>query len=332
MTGGIPPELGRLSNLTRLLLHSNRLTGEIPPELGLLGFLKLLVLSGNQLTGEIPPGLGGLSHLTQLALHRNQLTGEIPPELGRLSNLTTLYLARNQLTGCIPEGLRDIANNDLGQLNLPDCGAATPGSTATLTPDLVVGTPTVDASAPAAGARFTLSATVRNRGNGSSGSTTLRYYRSTDSTITTGDTEVGTDSVGGLSAAGSGDESISLTAPSSPGVYYYGACVEAVTGESDTTNNCSPAVVVTVGSENTHDGSEYQVELLFFQKQTKELHFETYSDLAAGSYILYLDGEAFAFESSGTEDDFQLPGRQFELAQGRRGGSQPRAGRMTCAP
>ena len=64
--------------------------------------------------------------------------------------------------------------------------------------------------------------------------------------------------------------------------------------------------MVTVGSENTHDGSEYQVELLFFQKQTKELHFETYSDLAAGSYILYLDGEAFAFEASGTEDDFSF--------------------------
>ena len=236
LTGEIPPELGRLSNLTYLGLHDNRLTGEIPPELGGLSNLTWLVLNDNQLTGEIPPELGRLSNLTQwLHLHNNQLTGEIPPELGGLSKLTRLFLRGNQLTGCIPEGLRHIAENDLGQLNLPDCGAATPGSTATLTPDLVVGTPTVDASAPAAGARFTLSATVRNRGNGSSGSTTLRYYRSTDSTITTGDTEVGTDSVGGLSAAGSGDESISLTAPSSPGVYYYGACVEAVTGESDTT-------------------------------------------------------------------------------------------------
>ena len=49
-------------------------------------------------------------------------------------------------------------------------------------PDLVVDTPTVSESAPAAGARFTLNATVRNQGNGPSDSTTLRYYRSTDST------------------------------------------------------------------------------------------------------------------------------------------------------
>ena len=113
-------------------------------------------------------------------------------------------------------------------------------------PDLVVDTPTVSESAPAAGARFTLSATVRNQGAARSDSTTLRYYQSTDSTITTGDTEVGTDSVFGLAASWSGDESISLNAPSTSGTYYYGACVEAVSGESDALNNCSSAVTVTL--------------------------------------------------------------------------------------
>ena len=113
-------------------------------------------------------------------------------------------------------------------------------------PDLVVDAPTVDTSAPTAGARFTLSATVRNQGNGASAFTTLRYYQSTDSTITTSDTEVGTDSVSGLSLSGVSDESISLDAPSTPGTYHYGVCVEAVSGESDTTNNCSAAAEVTV--------------------------------------------------------------------------------------
>ena len=120
-------------------------------------------------------------------------------------------------------------------------------------PDLVVDAPTVDTNAPAAGASFTLSATVRNQGNGSADSTTLRYYQSSDSTITTGDTEVGTDSVFRLDASESGDEWISLTAPSAPGTYYYGACVEAVSGESDTTNNCSAAVTVTVGAAPAPD-------------------------------------------------------------------------------
>ena len=120
-------------------------------------------------------------------------------------------------------------------------------------PDLVVDAPTVDTSAPAAGASFTLNATVRNQGSGSSAFTTLRYYQSTDSTITTGDTAVGTYSVSRLDASGSGAESISVTAPSTAGTYYYGACVDAVSEESDTTNNCSPAVAVVVGAAPAPD-------------------------------------------------------------------------------
>ena len=113
-------------------------------------------------------------------------------------------------------------------------------------PDLVVGAPSVDDSSPTTGETFTLSATVRNQGSASSGSTTLRYYRSTDSIISSSDTAVGTDSVSGLSASGTSDESIDQTAPSTAGTYYYGACVDSVSGESDTTNNCSTAVTVTV--------------------------------------------------------------------------------------
>ena len=113
-------------------------------------------------------------------------------------------------------------------------------------PDLVVESPSVDDDSPETGGSFTLSATVSNDGDGGSAATTLRYYRSIDATITTGDTEVGTDAVGTLAASGTSDESIDLTAPSSAGTYYYGACVDDVTGESDTSDNCSSAVTVTV--------------------------------------------------------------------------------------
>ena len=118
--------------------------------------------------------------------------------------------------------------------------------TAAAAPDLVVQPPTVSNSSPSAGASFTLRATVRNSGAARSAATTLRYYRSSDATISTSDTAVGTDPVRVLSASGTSAESVSLTAPSSAGTYYYGACVDTVTGESDTTNNCSSAVRVTV--------------------------------------------------------------------------------------
>ena len=113
-------------------------------------------------------------------------------------------------------------------------------------PDLEVGTPAVDDASPAPGASFTLSATVRNAGDGAAAATTLRYYRSADATITTTDAQVGTDAVGALAASGSSAESIALTAPTTAGAYYYGACVDAVSDESDTANNCSPSVKVEV--------------------------------------------------------------------------------------
>ena len=127
-------------------------------------------------------------------------------------------------------------------------------------PDLVVQTPSVSDSSPNAGESFMLSATVRNQGNGRSASTTLRYYHSLDATISTGDTQVGTGAVSGLAAAASSDQSISLTAPSSAGTYYYGACVDPVSGEYATRNNCSRAVTVTVASSTGDPWSRPNIE------------------------------------------------------------------------
>ena len=128
-------------------------------------------------------------------------------------------------------------------------------------PDLVVESVSVSDSGPNAGASFTLSATVRNRGDGGSPATTLRYHRSSNATISRNDTQVGTDSVSGLSASRTSAESISLTAPSSAGTYYYGACVDSVTGESDTDNNCSAGVRVSVSSGETGGGDGACVEV-----------------------------------------------------------------------
>ena len=123
-------------------------------------------------------------------------------------------------------------------------------------PDLVVSTPSVSLDSPTAGASFTLSATVRNQGSSASAdATTLRYYRSTDATITTSDASVGTDAISTLAAFGASDQSIDLTAPSDAGTYYYGACIDTVTGESSTTNNCSD------GLETGPESPDLEVEL-----------------------------------------------------------------------
>ena len=109
--------------------------------------------------------------------------------------------------------------------------------------DLVVSA-SVSASSLPPGQSFTLSATVRNQGTAAA-ATTLHYYRSSNRTISWQDTQVGSDAVSALAASATSAESISLTAPSDVGTYYYGACVERKSGES-AGNNCSTGVRVTV--------------------------------------------------------------------------------------
>ena len=120
------------------------------------------------------------------------------------------------------------------------------GGGGTSDPDLVVESPRSTESSVVPGGAFTFAATVRNVGGGRSGATTLHYYQSPNVTISSGDIEVGTDAVGALSASVTSRESIALQAPSTAGTYYYGACVDPVSGESNTANNCSSAVQVTV--------------------------------------------------------------------------------------
>ena len=139
----------------------------------------------------------------------------------------------------------DTANNCSAaiQVTVPEVQVTKPESPR---PDLVVEDSAVSDDRPAAGASFTFRATVHNAGRGSAAATTLRVYRSDDETITTDDKPVSSDAVPGLAASKRSPASAKLSAPASAGMYYYGACVDPVKGESATANNCSEAVRVTV--------------------------------------------------------------------------------------
>lgn len=113
LTGGIPSQLGGLSNLLDLNFHRNELTGQIPSELGNLASLKSLDLSTNKLAGQIPPELGNLTNLEALSLSWNELAGQIPPELGNLTNLKQLMIQGNRLSGEIPSELGNLTNLEL---------------------------------------------------------------------------------------------------------------------------------------------------------------------------------------------------------------------------
>ena len=130
------------------------------------------------------------------------------------------------------------------------------GIAAQSAPDLVVPGPNVSKTSVETGETFWFIATVTNDGDAQSQSaaTTVRYLRSTDATITESDTEEGTDEVRALLLNQGYAATIRLTAPSTAGTYYYGACVDAVADESDTTNNCSTSVQVDVSEPPTTGG------------------------------------------------------------------------------
>ena len=134
------------------------------------------------------------------------------------------------------------------------------------TPDLIVESISASESTIEPGESFRLSATVRNQGSGEARSTTLRYYRSANASISDSDTEVDTDSVSSLDADETSDEWDNLTAPNSPGTYYFGACVDSVSGESNTSNNCSTAVRITVETSS----SDLVVESISASESTVE--------------------------------------------------------------
>ena len=119
-------------------------------------------------------------------------------------------------------------------------------------PDLSVSAFSVNGTTMlSAGQDLDLSVTVTNGGTGDAASSTVKYYRSADATLTpAGDTEVGTETVSTLSVAATVGISSSITVPASlaPGTYRYYACVDTVTGETDTSNNCSTGTSVVVGA------------------------------------------------------------------------------------
>ncbi|KAF5949375.1 hypothetical protein HYC85_011368 [Camellia sinensis] len=83
-------------------LSCNHLTGKIPIEVGKLSNIHALNLSHNDLTGSIPTTFSHLRQIESLDLSYNNLNGKIP-QLIELSNLEVFSVAYNNLSGSTPE-------------------------------------------------------------------------------------------------------------------------------------------------------------------------------------------------------------------------------------
>ncbi|KAF8725585.1 hypothetical protein HU200_020122 [Digitaria exilis] len=103
LTGTIPDAIAGLVHLQELVFHKlPAISGPIPPAIGKLTNLSLLIISWTAVSGPVPSFLGELTQLTFLDLSFNSLTGSIPASLAAIPNLSGINLSRNRLTGAIP--------------------------------------------------------------------------------------------------------------------------------------------------------------------------------------------------------------------------------------
>jgi Leucine-rich repeat (LRR) protein len=80
-------------SVTKLDVSDNNLTGSLPAEIRKLTNLEVLIASGNKMTG-IPAEIGQLSKLRIANFANNDLSG-LPQEIGKLRNLETFDLRGN---------------------------------------------------------------------------------------------------------------------------------------------------------------------------------------------------------------------------------------------
>ena len=113
-------------------------------------------------------------------------------------------------------------------------------------PDLTIAPVLTDRSWDV-GQNVTLIAAVTNQGRIDSGAATATYYRSTDPVIDTDDTVLNSFDVPVLGAKEAHDDALAITVPDERGRFYYGLCIDIVEGETDTTNNCSAGLAVSIG-------------------------------------------------------------------------------------
>jgi hypothetical protein len=102
MTGTIPPEIGRCTELTQFHLWNANMSGTIPPELVAIPALRWLHIASNNFTGSLPTEWPNV-FINYLNVARNQLEGPVPSAIRVLIQnlqLNEFYIDYNNLELC----------------------------------------------------------------------------------------------------------------------------------------------------------------------------------------------------------------------------------------
>ncbi|XP_073139665.1 phytosulfokine receptor 1 [Henckelia pumila] len=101
LSGRLPEDLFRLSNLRNLALQENRFSGQLSGLIGNLSNLVHLDLSFNEFSGNIPDVFHNFLSLKSFSAQSNYFNGTLPTSLTSSGTLTSLSLRNNSLGGTI---------------------------------------------------------------------------------------------------------------------------------------------------------------------------------------------------------------------------------------
>ncbi|XP_066359706.1 probable LRR receptor-like serine/threonine-protein kinase At1g74360 [Miscanthus floridulus] len=104
--GNLPNSIANCSSLTYLSLSGNGFDGQIPPGIGVIPGLQKLILGSNNFAREMPFSLMNCTALKYLDISNNGFGGEVQGFFGKLESLTHLILHSNNYTdGIVSSGI-----------------------------------------------------------------------------------------------------------------------------------------------------------------------------------------------------------------------------------
>ncbi|EOX92924.1 Leucine-rich repeat transmembrane protein kinase [Theobroma cacao] len=92
-SGPIPPDVGKLINLQKLILSSNAFNGELPPELAKLVNLTDMRVSDNNFSGKIPDIISNWKQIQKLQIQGCSPLAPIPSSISALTSLSDLRIS-----------------------------------------------------------------------------------------------------------------------------------------------------------------------------------------------------------------------------------------------
>ena len=97
-------KMARRSRVVKLDLNDNNMGGQLPEgALAALTELSELMIDSNRIRGPFPSTIGSLWHIRKLNMAYNHFSGPIPSSICRLKKLRKLLLQDNHLSGSVPE-------------------------------------------------------------------------------------------------------------------------------------------------------------------------------------------------------------------------------------